>query len=131
MSYVYENPTTKGFIKIPVSVRTHNQLFPMRKRKFGAKVEYYYLPEGGRLTVQYFTSNWAKIAIISLMFIPAIFMQGIPETIRDTADLIYERKRGKFCEDGFWLNHGGKPHKELADYLARYADVGTNQNGEQ
>lgn len=127
MSYVYESPTVDGFIKIPVSVKKHNQLFPNRKRKFGARIEYYYLPKDGRLKIQYFTSTWAKVAIIALGFIPSIFMQGIPETLRDTTDLIHERKRGKFCEDGFWLKHGDKPHKELADHLAQCVEGVANE----
>lgn len=126
MSYVYESPIAKGYMKIPVTVKKHNQIFPLRKRKIGANVEYYYQPESQTMKIQYFTSAWAKAAIITLGFIPSIFLQGIPQTIRDTADLIYERRRGKFVEDTLWLGHE-KPHKGLADHLSRYIEGVANE----
>ncbi|WP_336747863.1 hypothetical protein [Pantoea vagans] len=106
MSYVYINPCEKGFIRIPVTRRQHNKLIPNRKQKFGAKIEYYWLPESRIFEAQYFCSFWMKAALIIFMFIPAVFMQGIPETIRDIGDLIHERKRGKFSSDRSWLSIG-------------------------
>lgn len=119
MSYVYESPIAKGYMKIPVTIKKHNEIFPHRKRKIGASIEYYYHPESQTMKIQYFTSAWVKVVIITLGFIPAVFVQGIPETIRDTTNLIYERSRGKFVEDTLWLGNK-KPHKELADHLSRY-----------
>lgn len=103
MTYQYINPCDKGFVRVPVTRRQHNRLMPNRKQRFGAKIEYYWLPESGIFEAQYFCSAWMKAVLIIFMFIPAVFMQGIPETIRDTGDLIHERKRGKFSADRSWL----------------------------
>ncbi|RRW77643.1 hypothetical protein EGJ48_03600 [Pantoea dispersa] len=103
MTYEYINPCEKGFIRVPVTRRQHNRLLPNCKQKFGAKVEYYWKQDGGIFEAQYFCSLWMKVVLIVFMFIPAVFMQGIPETIRDTGNLINERKRGKFSADRSWL----------------------------
>lgn len=115
MSYEYVNLCEKGFILIPVTRRKHNKLIPMRKQKFGAKIEYYWLPDQNTFEAQYFCSAWMKIILITFMFIPAIFMQGIPETIRDTCNLIHERKRGKFSADRSQLRSGRDD--ELLGYI--------------
>ncbi len=116
MSYEYVNLCEKGFIRIPVTGRKHNKLIPMRKQKFGAKIEYYWLPDQNTFEAQYFCSAWMKIILITFMFIPAIFMQGIPETIRDTGNLIHERKRGKFSADRCQLRSGRDD--ELLGYIS-------------
>lgn len=103
MAYQYTNPCEKGFVRVPVTRRQHNRLLPNRKQRFGAKVEYYWLAESGIFEAQYFCSIWMKIVLIIFMFIPAVVMQGLPETIRDIGDLIHERKRGKFSADRSWL----------------------------
>lgn len=103
MTYKYINPCEKGFVRVPVTRRQHNRLLPNRKQKFGAKVEYYWLAESGTFEAHYLCSFWMKVALIIFMFIPAVFMQGLPETIRDIGDLIHERKRGKFSGDKSWL----------------------------
>ncbi|EJS0970467.1 hypothetical protein NW995_002463 [Salmonella enterica] len=105
MAYKYENLCDKGFVKIPVSRRKHNKMLPNRKQRFGAKIEYYYHPDTQIFEAQYFCSVWMKVLLITFMFIPAIIMQGVPETIRDIGDLIYERKRGKFSSDRWFLKH--------------------------
>ncbi|MDH1171421.1 hypothetical protein [Pantoea agglomerans] len=125
MSYVYINPCEKGFIRVPVTRRQHNKLIPARKQKFGAKIEYYWLPERRIFEAQYFCSLWMKAVLIVFMFIPAVFMQGIPETIRDIGDLIHERKRGKFSADSSWLRIGRDD--ELLNFIALKTGVTNEQ----
>lgn len=105
MTYKYVSPTEKGYIRIPVSRRQHNRFVPTRKQPFGGKVEYYWHPETNYLEAQYFRSLWMKVILITVMFIPSVIMQGVPETIRDTANLIHERKRGKFGYDRWRIDH--------------------------
>lgn len=57
--------------------------------------------------------------LILVMFIPAIIMQGLPETIKDIADLIHERKRGKFSADQWHLNHQKTTDGKLESYIKK------------
>lgn len=122
MAYKYVNPCEKGFIRIPVTRKQHNKILPNRKQKFGAKVEYYWHPEANIFEAQYFCSAWMKFLLITFMFLPAIVMQGLPETIRDTGDLIYERKRGKFSADRTWMNSQKTTDGELELFIKKYVD---------
>ncbi|MGC1098518.1 hypothetical protein WKH53_14470 [Pantoea agglomerans] len=124
MSYEYINPCEKGFIRVFVTRRQHNKLIPNRKQKFGVKIEYYWLPERRIFEAQYFCSLWMKTVLIVFMFFPAVFMQGIPETIRDIGDLLHERKRGKFSADRSWLRIGRDD--ELLNFIASKTGV-TNE----
>lgn len=117
MGYKYENPCSKGFIRIPVTRRQHNKMLPNRKQRFGAKVEYYWHPEDNIFEAQYFCSTWMKVIMIIFMTIPAILMQGIPETIRNIGDLIHERSRGKFSADRSFLNHQKTTDGELEKFI--------------
>lgn len=114
--YIYQDPCSKGYIRIPVSRKKHGELFPFRKKKFGQRVDYYYHAEWKNLHIEYTTHWWAKVFLIVVMVIPSIIMQGVPETFKDIGDLIYEKKRGKFCTDQFWLKTG-QPHEELKEFL--------------
>lgn len=125
MSYAYTNPCEKGFIRIPVTRSQHNKLIPNRNQKFGEKVEYYWLPESRIFEAQYFYSFWMKAALIIFMFIPAVFMQGIPETMRDIGDLIHERKRGRFSADRSWLSIGRDD--ELLNFITSKTGVTNEQ----
>lgn len=86
MAYQYVNPCEKGFIRIPVTRKQHNKMLPNRKQRFGTKIEYYWHPETNIFEAQYFYSAWMKFLLITLMFLPSIVMQGLPETIRDTGN---------------------------------------------
>lgn len=122
MSYQYENLCDKGFIRIPVTRRQHNRMLPNRKQQFGAKIEYYWHPEKHIFEAQYFCSAWMKVLLIVTMFLPAIFMNGFPETLRDTGNLIHERKRGKFSADRSFLNNGKTVDRELESFIKNYMD---------
>lgn len=117
MTYKYENLCEKGFVRIPVSRAMHNKMLPNRKQRFGAKIEYYFEPESQIFEAQYFTSAWMKVLLIIVMFFPAIVMQGVPETIRDIGDLIYQRKRGKFTSDRYFLKHDKTTDGVLEGYI--------------
>lgn len=117
MSYVYVDLCEKGFIRIPITRRKHNRMLPNRKQRFGAKIEYYFHPDTQTLEVQYFCSAWAKVLLIAFMFIPAVVMQGVPETMRDIGDLIHERKRGKFSADRWFLKHDKTTDGELEAFI--------------
>lgn len=117
MTYQYIDPREKGFIKIPVNRRQHNQMLPNRKQRIGAKIEYYIHPETMIFEAQYFCSTWMKVVLIVFMFFPAIIMQGLPETIRDIGDLIYERKRGNFSCDRWFLKHDKTTDGQLEKYV--------------
>ena len=117
MTYKYENLCEKGFVRIPVSRAMHNKMLPNRKQRFGAKIEYYFEPESQIFEAQYFTSTWMKALLIFVMFIPAIVMQGVPETIRDIGDTIYQRKRGKFTSDRWFLKHDKTTDGVLESYI--------------
>ncbi|HHA1718944.1 TPA: hypothetical protein ACOEGC_004642 [Enterobacter kobei] len=117
MTYQYENLCEKGFVRIPVSRRKHNKMLPNRKRMFGEKIEYYFHPDMQILEAQYFCSAWMKVLIIAFMFIPAVVMQGVPETIRDIGDLIHERKRGKFSADRWFLKHDKTTDADLEAHI--------------
>lgn len=99
MDYEYESPVTHGAEVIRVSRKEHNQIFPKRKQRFGMKVEYYFFREHHTLKIQYFISWWAKALLMTIAFIPAVLIDGIPRTIKAFGDAIHERKRGKFQED--------------------------------
>lgn len=116
MTYVYQDPVDRGYIPVPITRKKHNELFKLRRIKLGQKVEYYYHPGYKSLYIQYLTHWWAKAILITVMFIPSIFMQGVPETIKELKSAVYERKLGKFTTDQFWLNTQ-KPNKEISDYL--------------
>lgn len=122
MDYEYVNPCEKGFIRIPVTRRQHNKMLPNRRQKFGAKIEYYWHPENNIFEAQYFCSAWMKVFLIVAMFIPAIFMQGFPETIRDIGNLIHEKKRGKFSADRSWLNNQKTTDGELESFIKSYVE---------
>ncbi|MEI9740449.1 hypothetical protein V5031_22130 [Enterobacter kobei] len=119
MTYKYENLCDKGFVRIPVSRAMHNKMLPNRKQRFGAKIEYYFEPESQIFEAQYFTAGWIKIPLIVVMFLPAIVMQGVPETIRDIGDLIHQRERGKFTSDRWFLQHDKTTDGELEGYIAK------------
>lgn len=54
MTYRYIDPREKGFIKISVNRRQHNQMLPNRKQRIGARIEYYIHPETMTFEAQYF-----------------------------------------------------------------------------
>ncbi|NWC63720.1 hypothetical protein [Cedecea sp. P7760] len=118
MTYKYVNPCEKGFVRIPITRKQHNRFIPNRKQKFGAKVEYYWLQENNTIEAQYFCSWWMKALLITVMFLPAILMQGVPETIRDIGNLIHERERGKFSADRWHLNQQKTTDGELEAFIA-------------
>lgn len=117
VTYKYENLCEKGFVLIPVSRAMHNKMLPNRKQRFGAKIEYYFEPESQIFEAQYFTSAWMKALLIFVIFIPAIVMQGVPETIRDIGDLIHQRERGKFTCDRWFLAHDKTTDGVLEGYI--------------
>jgi len=119
VTYKYENLCEKGFVRIPVSRAMHNKMLPNRKQRFGAKIEYYFEPESQIFEAQYFTSVWMKVLLIVVMFLPAIFMQGIPETFRDIGDLIHQRERGKFTADRWFLKHDKTTDGLLEGYIGK------------
>lgn len=117
MTYKYENLCEKGFVRIPVSRAMHNKMLPNRKQRFGSKIEYYFHPESQIFEAQYFTSAWMKVLLIAVMFLPAIVMQGVPKTIRDTGDLIHQRERGRFSSDRWFLKHNKTTDGALEGYI--------------
>lgn len=119
VTYKYENPCEKGFVRIPVSRAIHNRLLPNRKQRFGAKIEYYFDPESQIFEAQYFTSAWMKVLLIIVMFLPAVIMQGVPQTIRDIGDVIHQRERGKFTSDRWFLKHNKTTDGALEDYIGQ------------
>ncbi|AYH33257.1 hypothetical protein F6Q07_21920 [Pectobacterium parmentieri] len=127
MSYQYENLCEKGFVRIPVTRRQHNRMLPNRKQKFGAKIEYYWHPEKHIFEAQYFCSAWMKAFLIVIMFLPSIFMQGAPETIREVGNLIHERKRGGFGADRSFLNHGKTTDGELESFIKNHMRRACNE----
>ena len=94
-------------------------MLPNRKQRFGAKIEYYFEPESQIFEAQYFTSVWMKVLLIVVMFLPAIFMQGVPETFRDIGDLIHQRERGKFTADRWFLKHDKTTDGLLEGYIGK------------
>jgi len=120
VTYKYENPCEKGFVKIPVSRRKHNRMLPRRKQRIGAKIEYYFNPQTMMFEAHYFCHAWMKAVLIAVMFIPAIFMQGVPETFRDIGNLVHERKRGKFSSDSFRITDRNDPIAgHIRDFIER------------
>lgn len=118
MEYIYESPVVRGYTRLLVSRRQHNKLFPNLKKRIGSKVEYYYSINDNTLIIQFFTSLPFKIFSIPIMFIPSILMRGIPETVTDIADVIHERKRGRFTEVIFFLNHEKTTDGALETFIA-------------
>lgn len=104
MTYVYQDMTENGYLKVPVTRKQHNTFFPNCEKPLAVRVEYYYHPGHKTLHMEYYYNFWAKFLIITLATIPCIFMLGLPETWRQITDLIYERKRGKFTTNQFWLS---------------------------
>jgi len=120
--YRYKNPQAEGYVKFIVPVKTHKKFFPKSVTRRGSLIEYYYNPETETLKIQRFTKAWARVLLILLLFIPAIFMQGIPETIKDTKELFFERKYGKFVEDIVFMNYNDNADLEKlvkAEYSKR------------
>lgn len=114
--YIYQDPCEMGYIRIPVSRNKHGELFPFLEKRFGQRVDYYYHPEWKALYIEYTTHWWAKVLLITAMVIPSIILQGVPETFKDIGDSIYEKKRGKFTTDRFWLKTD-QPHEDLKEFL--------------
>lgn len=117
--YKYQDLREKGFIKVKMKRSIHNRLLPNRKQKFGGLIEYYYNPETNIVEAQYFCSWWYKVVLIGIMFLPSILIQGFPSTIKDTGDLIYQRKRGRFSCDRWCLSGGHTSDGELEAFLAK------------
>ena len=117
MTYQYINPTEKGFIRVPVTRRQHNKLLPNRKRRFGVKVEYYWKAETRTFEAQYLHYWWMKVCLTVFMTIPAVIMQGLPETARDIGNLVHERKRGKFSADRSFLRD--ERDSELLEFITK------------
>lgn len=120
MGYVYKDLTREGFLKIPVRRRVHNKLLPNQKQRLGAVVEYYYHPESEVFEAQYFCSPWVKWLLILFMFVPAVVVQGVPNTYRDAIDLLYERKLGKFSSDRWFLKSDKTTDGLLERYIHNY-----------
>lgn len=119
MTYKYEDLREKGFVKIRMKRSMHNRLLPNRKQRFGALIEYYYNPETNIVEAQYFHHLWYKVLMILVLFLPAVLMQGLPSAIKDTGDLIHERKRGRFSSDRWWLDTDHTTDGELETFLAK------------
>lgn len=113
--YTYKSPELEGYVKFVVPVKTHKKFFPKSGTRRGALIEYYYNPEKDTLKIQTFTKVWARVMLIILLFIPAIFMQGIPETLKDTKELFFERKYGKFVEHVIFMNYND--NKDLEKFV--------------
>lgn len=100
--YVYVSPLEKGYLRLNFGRAEHNRLLKNRKMRFGRKVEYYWNPKDNAVISEYYHQWWYKLVLVLVLFIPSIFMQGIPGTIKDLGDLIHERKRGRHQADSFW-----------------------------
>jgi len=127
VTYEYEDLTKEGFIKVNVGRRLHNKMFPKRKQKFGSLIEYYYNPDKNIVEIQYLLHWWYKALLIIFLFLPSIFIQGIPETIKDTGNLVYERKRCKFVAERWWLNED----KPVDERLTSLLDKAVKDKGEK
>lgn len=126
--YEYKDLTRQGFIKVRMKRSMHNRLLPNRKQKFGALIEYYFNPETNIVEAQYFCQWWYKIPLIIVLFLPAVLMNGLPSAVKDTGDLIHERKRGRFSSDRWWLNGDHTSDGELEAFLKKAVDKKEKRN---
>lgn len=113
--YTYKNPELEGYVKFVVPLKTHKKFFPECKYRRGSLIEYYYNPDKETLKIQTFTKVWARILFTVVLFIPAIFIQGLPETIKDTKTVFMQRKYGKFVEDTVFMKYND--NKELEKFV--------------
>ena len=101
MTYKYVSPCDRGFTKLKVSRKLHNEMIPTRKKKPWISANYYH--QHGTVEIEYLVTWWGKIVITLALFVPSLFWQGVPNTFKDIASLVFERSRGHFTTDTIYL----------------------------
>ena len=97
--YQYRSPLEDGYIKVHLSRKDHNMLFPNRKVKWCHSYEYYYKQNAFRF--DRFTSIWGKIVNV-LLFPFYVLMRGldsIDKLFQEYRSMFNEKKYGAFCSD--------------------------------
>ena len=115
-NYQYQSPLDNGYIKVHLSWKDHNTLFPNRKVKWCHTYEYYYQQNSFRL--DRFTSVLGKIVTL-LMFPYYVIMGGlgfIPTLFEEYRKMFNEKKYGGFSSD---FVYNKDTHLNISLVLAR------------
>jgi hypothetical protein len=97
ITYTYQSPLEKGYTRIKVSKKLHNELFPKRKTKWHSKYHYYI--KDNTLIIEKYLNVFAKL--ITVVLFPVIVLGvGIPEAYRELKRNLFQRKYGSFSSDG-------------------------------
>lgn len=99
--YEYKCPTEKGYTKINIAKKQHNEYFLRRQIKWHDKYEYY-INDHCILLCRF--NNW-KLIVVMTLFLPfLILIEGlgnIKETWEDYTGLFKQREKGKFSSDHY------------------------------
>lgn len=100
--YEYSDPVENGFIKIKLSRKQHNKLFPKRVKRFSDHYDYYI--SDGEFVMHRTATLFYKIWITLLFPIVVIFggLGNVKEIMAEYGDLYHEKERGTFMSDSCW-----------------------------
>jgi len=95
--YKYQSPLDKGYIRVKLTRKEHNELFHYRRRDIRIYSEIYY--NGNYYIAEHFTRLWW----VALMAIPGLILgtlvDGAPSTWRDLKRAFRQRHYGSFRAD--------------------------------
>lgn len=104
MTYKYESPKDKGFTRVRLPRKAHNNLFPQRQFKWTRRYEYYLSAD--RFVVHELPSLLAQ-AITVLMFPLVVVGEGIfnwKDIIDTYKKMLQPKRHGAFVEEVVWCN---------------------------
>lgn len=97
MTYKYQSPVERGFIRVKLTRAQHNHLFHFKRRDIRMYSEIYY--NGSWYRAEHFTRCWW----VAIMAVPALIVgtliDGAPSSWRDLKHAFRQRHYGSFQAD--------------------------------
>lgn len=102
MTYVYENPLDKGFIKINIPKRVWNKIYPNAALKWFEYHEYYV--DDNSLIIQKF--NYQYVNVLNLLMSPIMLLghglMNYKEIYNEHTKAFNQKKYGTFVSHTLW-----------------------------
>ena len=101
MAFIYENPLEKGYYKVKLSRKNHNELFPKRPMRWCHRYEYYMYAGGEHMIMHRFVNTYALIVLIFMIpvYIPIVGLGGISKLYEEYKRSFLQKKYGSFSSD--------------------------------